>query len=270
MSLISSSQHGLRTKYLFFLVSIAMLASAVPALLGQTPTIPSGGGITGKERPSRESSNDPVANHQAVVTFGRARFTVLTSQMIRMEWAADGKFEDHASFIFISRRLPVPPYSKKIACAEGKRGLTLKTENLKLRYFPESAGDGKFNPQNLTVTLVLNGKEVVWHPGLTDTGNLLGTTRTLDEARGSQTKSPIEPGLISRDGWTVVDDSVRPLFNSANFDFSEGERSPWPWVTDRPPGNRQDLYFFGYGHDYRQALSDYVRVAGRKRTSGLS
>ncbi len=32
---------------------------------------------------------------------------------------------------------------------------------------------------------------------------------------------------------------------------------------ERPAGERQDLYFFGYGHDYRKALGDYVRVAGR-------
>jgi alpha-glucosidase len=31
----------------------------------------------------------------------------------------------------------------------------------------------------------------------------------------------------------------------------------------RQPGARQDLYFFGYGHDYKRALGDYVRVAGR-------
>ena len=30
-----------------------------------------------------------------------------------------------------------------------------------------------------------------------------------------------------------------------------------------PAGERQDLYFFGYGHDYSQALGDYTRVAGR-------
>jgi len=28
-------------------------------------------------------------------------------------------------------------------------------------------------------------------------------------------------------------------------------------------GERQDWYFFGYGHDYYKALGDYVRVAGR-------
>jgi len=32
---------------------------------------------------------------------------------------------------------------------------------------------------------------------------------------------------------------------------------------ERPLGERQDWYFFGYGHDYRRALGDYVRVAGR-------
>jgi alpha-glucosidase len=32
---------------------------------------------------------------------------------------------------------------------------------------------------------------------------------------------------------------------------------------ERPAGDRQDWYFFGYGHDYKKALGDYVRVAGR-------
>jgi alpha-glucosidase len=34
-------------------------------------------------------------------------------------------------------------------------------------------------------------------------------------------------------------------------------------VIERHGGARQDWYFFGYGHDYRRALGDYVRVAGR-------
>ncbi len=36
-----------------------------------------------------------------------------------------------------------------------------------------------------------------------------------------------------------------------------------PWALARLAGKRQDQYFFGYGHDYKQALGDYVRVAGR-------
>jgi len=57
-----------------------------------------------------EGFDNPVADPRAVVTLGHARFTVLTPELIRMEWAADGKFEDHASFVFLNRRLQVPKF----------------------------------------------------------------------------------------------------------------------------------------------------------------
>ena len=64
-----------------------------------------------------------------------------------------------------------------------------------------------------------------------------------------------------------MDDSARPLFDSTDFRFLDGEKSPWPWVMERPareqPGSYTDWYFFGYGHDYKKALGDYVKVAGR-------
>jgi alpha-glucosidase (family GH31 glycosyl hydrolase) len=201
---------------------------------------------------------NPVADPKAVVVAGHARFTVLTPQLIRMEWAADGKFEDHASLVFLNRRLPVPQYSVE----QGKpNNLTVLTDALRLHYAP-SAGDGRFDPQNLSITFTLNGQQVTWHPGMPDTGNLQGTTRTLDGALGGKTKEPMDPGLISRDGWVVVDDSTRPLFDSTDFRFLRGEQRPWPWVMPRPAGQRQDWYFFGYAHEYKQALADFIKVAG--------
>jgi alpha-glucosidase len=198
-----------------------------------------------------------VADPKAVVTLGKARFTVLTPELIRMEWAADGQFEDHASFVFLNRHLPVPKFEHAV---DGQK-LSLKTSALTLTY--TDTAEGRFTPENLSIELTVEGKPVVWHPGMTDPENLQGTTRTLDGALGSQTKEPIEPGLVSRSGWALVDDSTRPLFDSADFRFLQGEKSPWPWVIERPAGERQDLYFFGYGHDYRKALGDYVKVAGR-------
>ena len=199
---------------------------------------------------------DPVADPKAVVTAGNARFTVLTPHLIRMEWAADRKFEDHASLVFLNRKLPVPNFG---ADRDNLGAVIIQTEALTLTY----KGHGKFTAENLTVAFTLNGKKVTWHPGMPDTGNLMGTTRTLDGARGDKTKEPIEPGLLSRDGWTVVDDSKRPLFDSDDFSFVNGENSPWPWVMQRPEGDRQDWYFFGYGHDYKQALHDFISIAGR-------
>jgi alpha-glucosidase (family GH31 glycosyl hydrolase) len=201
----------------------------------------------------------PAADPKAVIIHGNARFTVLTPQLIRMEWAADGKFEDHASLVFLNRRLPVPKFTANQA-AQGN--VTIKTIALELNYHPAPNSDGKFTADNLEIKFTLNGQPVAWHPGMPETGNLMGTTRTLDGALGSKTKEPIGPGLVSRDGWTVVDDSTRPLFDSADFSFVKGENSPWPWVMQRPAGDRQDWYFFGYGHDYKQALNDYTKVAG--------
>jgi alpha-glucosidase (family GH31 glycosyl hydrolase) len=207
---------------------------------------------------------DPVADPRAVVTLNHARFTVLTPRLIRMEWAADGKFEDHASFVFLNRRMPVPKFSMMLGqTSAAAKQVSIETSALKLTYTPGD-GDGHFTADNLTVSLSLNGKDVVWHPGMEDSGNLMGTTRTLDGARGNKLgHGEMEPGLMSRDGWTVVDDSTRPLFDSTNFSFTNGEKSPWPWVLLRPAGERQDLYFFGYGHDYKGELGDYIRVAGR-------
>ncbi len=213
---------------------------------------------TAVTQPLRERSiDDPVADPRAVVRQGNARFTVLTPQLIRIEWAANGKFEDHASLVFINRRLPVPEYSHEFT---GNK-FTLKTDALTLTYTPKA--DGHFTSDNLTIALTVDGKPVVWRPGAIDLQNLKGTTRTLDGALGDKTKEPIGNGFVSRSGWAVEDDSRRPLFDSADFRFLQGENSPWPWVIERPVGARQDWYFFGYGHDYHKALGDYVRVAGR-------
>ncbi len=223
------------------------------------PSVSKGEHMSNESGETLELAPNPIADPRSQVVNGRARFTVLTPQLIRMEWAKDGKFEDHASFVFINRRMMVPNIEKEVTA----KGVTIRTSALELIYSPAAGTDGKFTPQNLSVKLTLNNQPVVWHPGMTDTGNLLGTTRTLDDTRGGQTVGPIEPGLISSDGWTVVDDSTRPLFDSADFSFTRGEQSPWPWVILRPAGECQDWYFFGYGHDYRQALHDFVRVAGR-------
>ena len=51
------------------------------------------------------AQNNPVADPAAVVLAGNARLTVLTPQMIRMEWSANKQFEDHASMVFLNRKL---------------------------------------------------------------------------------------------------------------------------------------------------------------------
>jgi alpha-glucosidase (family GH31 glycosyl hydrolase) len=194
---------------------------------------------------------NPIADQKAVIVKDNVRFTVLTSGCIRLEWSQDSKFEDRASLTFVNRRTDVPNFT-----AEERDGLLeIKTDKLLLRY---KLGSGKFTKDNLTIDVNTGDIKTLWHFGQADDKNLLGTARTLDQCNGSFNlgqKKQIElcQGIVSRNGWTFVDDSNNPVFDN----------SDWPWVTARPAGQRQDIYFFGYGYDYKSAMRDFVSVAGR-------
>jgi len=180
---------------------------------------------------------DPIAAPASVVTVGLARFTVLTSCLIRLELDPIRTFEDRPSQAFWVRRLEVLPFT--VEHTDGK--FILQTEHLRLEFDPAAE---EFTP--LTLSITQRASEVVWRPGLEDWGNLGGTYRTLDDATG---RVRLEPGLISRSGWAVVDDSKKLVFDQ------EG------WI--RPRVNPEtDWYFFGYGHAYFDALQDFARLAG--------
>ncbi|MBL8879144.1 MAG: DUF5110 domain-containing protein [Phycisphaerales bacterium] len=189
-------------------------------------------------------AQQPKADPAACIVVDHARFSILTPALIRIEWAPDGKFEDRASYAFINRQLPVPEIRK--STQDG--WLTIQTRDLKLRYKLQSEA---LTADSLSIELMVAGQTVTWRPGTPEGRNLRGTTRTLDGVSGA---CPLEPGLVSRDGWVLVDDSARPLFDS----------SDWPWAIARPaPTTNSDWYFFGYGHDYQQALRDFTLVAGK-------
>ena len=87
--------------------------------------------------PLAAKENVAKAADQAMVYAGaNARFTVLTPQMIRMEWSEDGQFEDRASLTFVNRELEVPSYKVK----KSKSSVTIQTENLKLMYTISTGG----------------------------------------------------------------------------------------------------------------------------------
>ena len=198
-----------------------------------------------------EAACGPAASPESEVIFGNARFTVLTPRLVRMEWSADGKFEDRATLGIVNRRLDVPEFEVR----KTSGSVTVKTNFLTLKY----KGQENFNEKNLSVSFLMSedGKEKgKWHPGMDDSGNLLGTARTLDRCDGDTLMDPYDPGIISRDGWAVIDESSRHLFEPVDSDWEY-------WVAERDSIVRQDLYFFGYGHDYTAALSDFTKIAGR-------
>jgi alpha-glucosidase (family GH31 glycosyl hydrolase) len=58
------------------------------------------------------------------------------------------------------------------------------------------------------------------------------------------------PGLLDKSGWYLLDDTNTVVWTAPG------------WVEPRPPGDTEDDYFFGYGHDYAGALEDLARLTG--------
>lgn len=77
--------------------------------------------------------------------------------------------------------------------------------------------------------------------------NLKGTARTLDEANGA---IPLENGLMSRTGFTVLDDSKTAFITDDMWFIPKKVEST-------------DLYFWGYGHDYLGCLKDFYHLCGK-------
>lgn len=212
-----------------------------------------------------QAADNPVADPKAVVVSGDMRFTVLTPEMVRIEWksGADKKFVDDATFAVINRRLPVPAF--KTYEADGF--LHIETDKLKLQYrigaFPVTTDPA--SPRNLEITFFMDGKKVAWYPGKEDDYNLKGTCRTLDSSDGDNKREELENGIISRSGWAVIDDSAQAQRSdgSRSLLFEPNGKAGFDWVAERQDKEGLDWYFMGYGHNYKKALYDFTQIAGK-------
>jgi Glycosyl hydrolases family 31/Domain of unknown function (DUF5110)/NPCBM-associated, NEW3 domain of alpha-galactosidase/Carbohydrate binding module (family 35)/IPT/TIG domain len=108
-------------------------------------------------RPGAAAQAGSARQHGDTVRAGNARFEVLTPTLVRLEYAADGKFEDGATFNVVDRQQPTPRF--RTAVRNGV--LTIRTDRLTLRY---RLGSGRFTPANTAVTLRVGSRRVTGHP----------------------------------------------------------------------------------------------------------
>jgi alpha-glucosidase (family GH31 glycosyl hydrolase) len=209
-----------------------------------------------------ESAADPKA---MVVAGGNARFTVLSSRLLRMEYKGSEGFEDRATLAFVNRKQPVPKYTW-----DAKTGV-LKTEHLVLTY-----KGGAFSEASLTVDAAPGSPTSFkhWHFGMDssgDSGNLRGTQRTLDRTANVSLACDFSAaarkanfgvdhcqlGVVSRSGWALVNETGVPCLDATD-DW-------WADSTGTMLRNRDahDLYLFAHGHDYQAALADLTAAGGR-------
>lgn len=179
------------------------------------------------------------AEDAAIIKGEKYRFTVLTEEMIRLEYCEDGQFEDRATQCVIDRKFKVPEYQ----VIENEESLEIITDKIHLVYNKQ-----KFTDYGLSVQVRGNISvyHSIWHFGEEAT-DLRGTARTLDEADGA---IELEHGIISRFGYGILDDSRSLVITEDG------------WVEPRKE-DCIDIYFLGYGHEYEHCLKDYYHLTGK-------
>lgn len=168
-----------------------------------------------------------------------ARFTVITPELIRLEYSEQGAFVDAPSLFAVGRGERFDGASIKKSGEE----LEINTGQMRLLYKP----NGKpFSEENLEVWIQSGTEEIRWTPASKQTKNLGGTINTLDQVKG-----PVDlgEGILSRNGWFLLDDSKGFLLVN-------------DWVEPRPATSGTDQYLFGYGENYEAAFQSFITIGG--------
>ncbi|HXE78292.1 MAG TPA: TIM-barrel domain-containing protein [Rhodanobacter sp.] len=198
---------------------------------------------------------------------GHARFEFLTPSLLRMEYSPSGAFVDEPTAVVQKRDWP----AVAVRSAREHGWLVLRTDAMTVRYRLQS---GPFTAGNLAVSWKNDpaGAGHAWHPGDVDRHNLGGLTYSLDNISrpnlpgdGKDLASPVndiipgidvllapaKPGLLSRSGYALIDDSRTPVWNAQTA-----------WIEPRKDAVGQDWYLFTYHHDYERVLQEYAELCG--------
>lgn len=176
-----------------------------------------------------------------VVEGSHYRFTLLTDRLIRLEYASSGIFEDRNTQLVANRAFGRVEYE----LSKNRNGHEVEIET---KFFHLYYDGGQFAASNLHIDAKYQYTlhDSIWYFGERVSGNLGGTNPTLDLVDGS---TPIEDGIMSRDGYAFLDDKDSFTIDDNHFVHRNPEEA--------------DGYFFAYGRNYREELSDYYHLSGK-------
>ncbi|MCL2291327.1 MAG: glycoside hydrolase family 31 protein [Bacteroidetes bacterium] len=175
------------------------------------------------------------------VIIGNARFTLITPELVRLEYAENAAFVDEKTLFAQHRDTDFRDFTVE---EKPDNRYVITTSRMRIEYH----NDGfPFGQMNLRVYYNFGEEEQHWHIGSMMGNNLGGTLVTLDRIIKAV---PTMDGLLSRDGWYVIHDTNKELLDKDG------------WIKPRHKEHIQDLYLFIYGTDYKAALSSLKAVSG--------
>lgn len=177
---------------------------------------------------------------KSIVYYKNTKISIITDRLIRFEYSSNKNFVDSKTQMVINRNYSNTNYQIEM----NSDFIKITTDEL----IVECNGND-FSKTGLNVILkhplVDSGQS--WHYG--DVFETFGgTARTLDTIDG---ECDLEPGIFSDCGYSIIDDTDSMLLTDDGF------------VRPRVKGNK-DIYFFGYGRDFKQGLKDFYNLTGKQ------
>lgn len=171
---------------------------------------------------------------------GNSRLTFITDNLVRVEYAYNGKFLDDSTLFAVDRT------RREVAVKVTQNGRKYRFETSAMCL--ELDNDGcPFGQVNLCATWMQDGKQRKWNLASEQRRNLQGPVVTLDAVG-----APIRrmEGLLSRDGWYVINDTGKDVYKNGKLHYRDRDHV-------------QDIYLFVYGNDYKAALKSLAAVSGK-------
>lgn len=186
----------------------------------------------------------PLANEENIVLWKNYRVTVLSDRLFRIEYSPNRKFRDDATQCVWYRNMPKQQFS-----------------------FTETATEAELDTGKCI--LILNENESLCRVKIgnkcrqiTERGNLLGTSRTLDQCDGDRyyynlsnkdkvsfRELRLDSGICSKTGVAYFDDAASLTLGE------DGE-------VKAERGDGSDRYVFAFGDDYRGAVKALYMITG--------
>ena len=175
---------------------------------------------------------------EMVVKGEKYRISLLTERLIRLEYSKKGVFVDEKTQTIMNRDFE----AFRFRVEEKEDSLNIITKYLRIIYDKK-----EFSAEGLKINVSGNfgTTSSVWHYG-DKNESLKGTVRTLDTIDGA---TELGEGVVSKKLWSFIDDSKSMLLVDDDFVIREDEEAI-------------DIYFFGYGLDYKEALRDFYKLSG--------
>lgn len=171
-----------------------------------------------------------------VIKTENVRINVITESAVRIEYSPNGVFNDYKTLFSNNRGIG----TENVQYSQSGNRHDIITDYFHLTYIDDKKPLSK---ENLYADI--QGEQ--WYYGKDTKNNLGGALSTLDDI--TPTKQ-VDDGVLSKDGWYVIDDSQKPILKNS-------------WIAKNPLKNNTDFYLFAYGHNYKLALRDLCYISGK-------